>query len=262
MIFIVLQIMAINHYTNSTAYTRARMISATNSVAGGIYKQFAKVDDYLYLRTENNALVDEIAKLNNEIAAYRSIFADSLQNIPQFDGEAGDYVVMGASVINNTLTRPQNFLTIDKGRRDGVEPEMAIITPDGNIVGYVMECGERNSVAISVLNTEFRTSGRIKGKDYLGSIVWNGRSADHVTLSEIQRYAELTVGDTIVTDYSSRFPKDIMIGTVEDFEMTEAGYFNVKVKLAAHFNALRKVLLVKYYDMAERLWLEEYSPDK
>lgn len=257
-IFIVLEIIAINYYTNSTAYTRARMLSATNYVAGGIYRQFAKADDYFGLRRENDVLVAELARLHNQIAVYQAIAPDSVAK----GGEAADYVVMQASVITNTLTRPQNFFTIDRGRQHGVEPEMAVITPEGDIVGYVMECGERNSVAISLLNTEFRTSGRIKGKDYLGSILWNGRSPDYVTLSEIQRYADISTGDTVVTDYSSRFPRNLVIGTVESYEMTEAGYFNVKVRLAARISSLRKVLLVRYYDMAERLWLENYSPDK
>ncbi len=78
-------------------------------------------------------------------------------------------------------------------------------------------------------------------------------------LSEIQRYAELAIGDTVVTDYSSRFPKDVTIGTVEDYSMTDAGYFNVKIRLATRFSAIRKVLLIKYYDQAERLWLEGYN---
>lgn len=261
-IFIVLEVIAINYYSNSTSYTKARMLSATNTVAGGIYKVFARVDDYFHLRRENDSLVEEIVQLRNRIAEYEALPTEPDVHSHGIEGEAADYVVMQASVINNTVTRPENFFTIDKGARDGVEPEMAVVTPEGYIVGYVMECGERNSVAISVLNTEFRTSGRIKGRDYLGSILWNGRNPDYVTLSEIQRYAEIVPGDTVVTDYSSRFPKDMMIGTVEDYEMTEAGYFNVKVKVAAKFYALRKVLLIKYYDMAERLWLEEYNPER
>ena len=263
-IFIVLEVIAINHYSDSTSYTRARMLSATNTVAGGIYKQFSEVENYLHLRRENETLVDEVVRLRNELEAFR---ASALESYPLLGGilsdstlgEAADYVVMQATVINNTLTRRQNFFTIDKGRRDGVEPEMAVLTPEGHIVGYIMECGERNAVGISVLNTEFRTSGRIKGTDYLGSVLWDGRDPQFVTLSEIQRYADISVGDTVVTDYSSRFPKDVTIGTVEDYEMTDAGYFNVKVRLTTRFSSLRKVLLVKYYDQAERLWLEGYN---
>ncbi len=258
-IFIVLEIIAINHYSNSTGYTRARMLSAANIVAGGIYKQIAEADSYLHLRRENKMLADEVVRLRNELEAYHTAASEAAPLPDTLVGEAADYVVMQATVISNTLTRPQNTFTIDKGRRDGVEPEMAVLTPKGHIVGYIMDCGERNSVGISVLNTEFRTSGRIKGKDYLGSVLWDGRDPQYVTLSEIQRYAQITVGDTVVTDYSSRFPKDVTIGTVEEYRMTDAGYFDVKVRLATRFSALRKVLLIRYYDQAERLWLEGYS---
>lgn len=258
-IFIVLQVMAVSYYSNSTAYTRAKMMSAANSVAGGVYRQFAKVNDYIGLRKENDMLVEELTRLYNQAALSEASLPDSTGL--KTDGDAAGYTVMQASVITNTVTRPQNFFTIDRGRRDGVEPEMAVVTPDGNIAGYVMECGERNSVAISILNTEFRTSGRIRGTDYLGSILWNGRNPDFVTLSEIQKYAEISPGDTVVTDYSSRFPSNMMIGTVEDYEMTDAGYFNVRVRLAARLSSLRKVLLIRYYDMDERLRLEEYAPE-
>lgn len=261
-IFVVLEVIAINYYSNSTSYTKARMLSATNVLAGGIYRQFAKLDDYLHLRSENDALVEQVARLNNEIALYRNLVPEADIESYGFGGEINDYVFGTASVINNTLTRPENFITIDKGRRDGVEPEMAVITPEGTIVGYVMDCRENTSVAISLLNTEFRTSGRIKGKDYLGSIQWKGLDHNYVTLSEIQKYAELAPGDTVVTDYSYRFPPDVMIGTVDSYEMTDAGYFNVKVKLATKFSALRKVLLVRFFDVDERRELDAYTPGK
>jgi len=258
-IFIVLMVMAINYYANSTSYTQAQMLAMTNSVAGGVYKQFARIGEYFQLRSDNDMLAAELARLHNELTVYRAMMPDSLTH--ELAAGIGDYVIMQASVINNTLMRQQNFITLDRGRRDGVEREMAVITPEGYIVGYVMEVGERNSVAISVLNTEFRTSGRIKGRDYLGSVLWTGRNPEYVTLTEIHRYAEIAIGDTVVTDYSSRFPKDVVIGVVEDYQLTQAGYHNVRVRLAARFSALRKVLLVRYHDMAERLWLEEYRPN-
>jgi rod shape-determining protein MreC len=252
-LFVVLEVAAIDHYAGSTSYTRARMVAAAGRVTGGVQGRLAAVNGYLGLRAENDALVAQIARLNGELAAVRELLPDSIT-----PPDAGwDHIV--ASVVTNTLTRPRNFLTLDKGAQDGVEREMAVLTPEGSIVGYVMDVRERSSVAISLLNTDFRTSGRIKGRDYLGSVLWTGGDADHATLSEIQKYAELAVGDTVVTDYSSRFPKGVNIGTVEDWEMTNLGYFNVRVRLATRFEALHKVLLVRHRDIAERLEMEEYN---
>lgn len=251
-LFVALEAVAINHYAASTSYTRARMVAAAGAVTGGVHREVSNVRGYLGLRAENDALTAEIARLNSEIGVLREAVPDS---IPAADTA---YVFTTATVITNTLTRPDNFLTLDKGAADGVEKDMAVLTPEGSIVGYVMDVRERASVAISLLNTEFRTSGRIKGREYLGSVLWDGRDADYATLSEIQKYAELAVGDTVVTDYSSRFPKDAVIGTVESWEMTEMGYFDVRIRLSTKFSALHKVLLVRYRDIAERLEMENF----
>ena len=109
-----------------------------------------------------------------------------------------------------------------------------------------------------MLNREFNTSGRIKGEEYFGSIYWDGISYEYVTLTEIPKYAPIEKGDTILTtDYSSIFPPDVMIGTVESFELRNATYYEVKVKLHADITRLNHVLAVKYLDAEERDALEE-----
>ena len=252
-LFVVLEAVTINYYANSTSYTRARMVAVAGAVTGGVQKRLAAAEDYLGLRAENNTLVEQIARLNEQLAAARAVAVDSVAPADS------SWTFTTATVETNTLTRPRNFLTLDKGSLDGVERDMAVLTPEGSIVGYVMDVRERASVAISLLNTEFRTSGRIAGKDYLGSVMWQGNDTDHATLSEIQKYANLVVGDTVVTDYSSRFPKGVTIGTVESWEMTNLGYFNVRVRLSTRFSSLRKVLLVRHSNIAERLEMEQYA---
>ncbi len=252
-LFVVLEVVAIDHYAGSTSYSNARMVAASRVVTGGVQRQLAEAKGYFGLRAENDGLVEQVAKLKGELDAMRELLPDSITP-PK---EEWEYIA--ATVVTNTLARPRNFLTLDKGSLDGVEKEMAVLTPEGSIVGYVMDVRERASVAISLLNTEFRTSGRIKGEDYLGSVLWQGGDTGYATLSEIQKYAELSVGDTVVTDYSSRFPRGVEIGTVESWEMTSLGYFNVRVKLATRFASLHKVLLVRHPDIAERLEMEDFE---
>ncbi len=251
-LFVVLEAVAINHYAGSTSYARARSVAVAGVVTGGVQRQISGVEDYLGLRAENDALTEQIARLNGELAAVKELLPDTLSL-------AGGWDFITATVVTNTLTRPHNFMTLDKGALDGVEKEMAVLTPEGSIAGYVMDVRERAAVAISLLNTDFRTSGRIKNRDYLGSVLWQGGDTQYATLSEIQKYAELSVGDTVVTDYSSRFPKGVDIGTVESWEMTDQGYFNVRLKLATRFSALHKVLLVKHPDIADRLEMEDFE---
>ena len=133
---------------------------------------------------------------------------------------------------------------------------MAVVA-DGGIAGYVMNCSDHFAVCMSVLNLDFKTSGKIKGTDYFGSVSWDGASYEYVMLTEIAKYAQIHVGDTIVTtSHSSRFPPGLMIGTVADFELNNATYYDVRVKLHTDIAALNNVVVIKYLDAEERETLE------
>lgn len=266
LIFIVLEGFALHYYANSTSYTKAKLITASNYVVGGIYSQLSGLNSYFHLKKENVSLTEKIAELENELERYRhpvyTAGADSSalqimigdtvsapENRPQ-------YAYSQARVINNSIIRQENYITLDKGVDAGLQPDMALIS-DGGIAGYVIGCSEHFSVCMSILNRDFKTSGKIKGTDYFGSVTWDGTSYEYLKLSEVAKYATLQKGDTIVTtSHSSRFPPEIMIGTVESFELNNATYYDVRVKIHTDMAALNNVLVVKYLDAEERETLE------
>ncbi len=265
LLFIILESLAIHYYANSTSYTKVKLVTASNYVVGGLYAQLSGVSSYFSLRSENRRLVEELARLHNELDALRpdtsrqETFLSVVQDSSWLFTPTGErrYEYYDARVVNNSFTRQENYITLNKGVRDGMQPNMAVIAGDG-IAGYILSCSERYSVCMSVLNREFNTSGRIKGEEYFGSIYWDGISYEYVTLTEIPKYAPIEKGDTILTtDYSSIFPPDVMIGTVESFELRNATYYEVKVKLHADITRLNHVLAVKYLDAEERDALEE-----
>ena len=78
---------------------------------------------------------------------------------------------------------------------------------------------------------------------------------DHASIAT--EAAQIHVGDTIVTtSHSSRFPPGLMIGTVADFELNNATYYDVRVKLHTDIAALNNVVVIKYLDAEERETLE------
>lgn len=255
LLFLVLEIAALNHYASSTSYTKAKMLTASNKLVGGIHRQISAVGDYFGLRRENDALLERIAQLQNTNELLRRSLALSADSLMP-EGELGQYAFATASVIDNSVVRQENYIMIDKGSREGIRPEMALVTPGGAIVGYVLRMSEKFSYAISILNTEFHTGGKIKGKEFFGSIYWDGKDHSYVTLSEIPKYADIAVGDTIVTGYSSIFPSDLLIGTVVDYELDPSSYYNARVELAADMARIGRLLVVNYADMQERLRLE------
>lgn len=264
LLFIILESLAVHYYANSTSYTKVKLVTASNYVVGGLYAQLSGVNSYFNLRSENRRLLEELSLAYNTLDSLRpdtsrlgSLPLTALDSLVLFTQSTRRYEYYSARVVNNSFTRQENYITLNKGVRDGMQPNMAVIS-GGGIAGYVLSCSDRYSVCMSVLNRNFNTSGRIKGEEYFGSVYWDGISYEYVTLTEIPKYAPIEKGDTILTtDYSSIFPPDVMIGTVESFELRNATYYEVKVRLHADMASLSNVLAVKYLDAAERSALEE-----
>lgn len=260
LLFIILEILAINFYAGSSDYTRVRILGFSNDMAGGVYSRISSVNSYFHLRRENAALNEELADLRNTVDVLSGIHRpepepDSLMNLSD-SATARTYEYYTARVVDNTLSRQENHITLDKGSLRGMEQNMAVIA-GGGIAGYIVGCTEKFSICRSILNTNFRTSGKLKDSDYTGSVLWDGRSWEYVTLTEVPKYAEPMVGDTIVTtDFSDIFPPGVMIGTVAEYEIVNNLYYEIKVRLKANMAALNNVLVVKYTDGQERARLE------
>ena len=263
--FVVLEAFALHYYANSTSYTKAKLITASNYVVGGIYSQLSGIGSYFRLKRENAALNAELAELLPAYCKENGFTHIELMPLAEhpFDGALTDtagrrkYEYYPAKVVNNSITRQENYITIDRGADDGMRPDMALIA-EGGIAGYIVGCSDRFSVCLSVLNRNFRTSGKIKGGADFGWVYWDGTSYRHLTLSEIPKYAQIHAGDTIVTTaHSSIFPPDLTIGTVESFELNNATYYDVKVRLHTDIAALNNVLAVRYIDADERGALEQ-----
>jgi len=256
MMFVVLQALAINFYArHSTSYNNAQLLSASNVFTGALYEGLADAHAYFSLRGDNRVMMEELAALHTRLAMMDT--AANLAPLPALS----PYTYTTARVVNNSTSRQENFFTINRGAKDGITLKSAILSPANEALGYVVASSDHYSVCISMLNTKMHTSGKLKGTAYFGSLFWDGKSTRFMTMSEVSRYAAVQKGDTVLTtDYSSIFPPDALVGMVEDWKMSKnASYYEVRVRLAADFSALRDVFVVKYRDAAERTQLEKQS---
>ncbi len=244
-LFIIAETIAISHYAKSDSYAKAKIFLFSNSITGGVAGTVHNATHLLSLPQENRALSQRIAELESELDYYASATIDTL-DVGEiiFDDPTYSYVV--GRVVSNSINKLENFIIIDKGMSDGVREQMALITPDGLMLGYVASCSSRYSAALSILSHSFTTSGKLKGGANYGSISWSGESRYHVSMSELSKYEPINVGDTVVsTGFSNIFPGDIVIGTVSSFEFNEMQTaYNVEIELAAQMTAVNHILAV------------------
>jgi rod shape-determining protein MreC len=266
LLFIIIEAIALNYYAHSSFYTQAKILSRANSVVGGLQRSVFSVKHFFTLRSENEMLSARVAELEHSLAAYRereaNMATDTL-SMAQIDSafveQLTQYSYTPARIISNTINRNRNYITLNRGRQHGITEDMAVISPDGSMVGYIVGCSDRYSVAISILNDKFTTSGKIVGDDHFGSITWNGRSPHKVQMSELTKYAEFEVGAPVVSSGLSHiFPEGVKIGVVESFsENDNQTSFDVVVRLAADMTKVSNVLVISNDGYIEATELEE-----
>ena len=266
LLFIIIEAIALNYYAHSSFYTQAKILSRANSVVGGLQRSVFSVKHFFTLRSENEMLSARVAELEHSLAAYRereaNMATDTL-SMAQIDSafveHLTQYSYTPARIISNTINRNRNYITLNRGRQHGITEDMAVISPDGSMVGYIVGCSDRYSVAISILNDKFTTSGKIVGDDHFGSITWNGRSPHKVQMSELTKYAEFEVGAPVVSSGLSHiFPEGVKIGVVESFsENDNQTSFDVVVRLAADMTKVSNVLVISNDGYIEATELEE-----
>lgn len=224
-------------------------MSSAGAVTASVYEAANNVTSYFHLRginedlqRRNAALELEVIGLKDKIRAYEAkAYADTMT----VDSALSRYSFIIAHVINNSVTRPCNYITIEKGRLDGVRPEMGVVDQNG-VVGIVNIVGDHTARVISLLNPNLKISCKVKGNDHVGSLVWDGVDPRTAVLEELPRHAVFHRGDTIVTSgFSSVFPEGVPVGTVlSDARGHDGDFFALKIRLFTDFSTLSTVRVV------------------
>jgi len=232
---------------NYNKYQKVQYLNSSNRIAASVYNSFNSVIQYFDLAKVNRSLAEENAKLKSNFQASPNdeIKTDST------------YRYISARVINNSVNKKNNYLTLNKGRKHGVFPDMGIVSPHG-IVGVVARVSESYSFGFSILNARWGASAKLKKSGFYGPLEWSGDNYRLVKLVEIPFHVEMNVGDTIVTSgYSSVFPEGILVGTIQSFSKPEGeSFYDINVKLATDFKSIRFVDVVDILDKEQIKELE------
>lgn len=225
-------------------YQGAAFLNSSNRLAANILQSKQNINNYFGLREVNRTLAEENALLREMIASGGYQAADSSGDSTIYG--SGQYDFQIAQVINNSTRRASNFITINKGTTDGIEPDMAVVNSQG-IVGKVKVASKHFATVISLLHPDFYVSSLIKSSGTLCTTKWGGANPQVADLLYVPRHIQVQPGDTIVTSgYNAIFPPQTMIGVVKSVDISEdATFYDIDIDLSTDFEALSYVYVVK-----------------
>ncbi len=261
-LFVLLEIVSFTLIVSYNDFQKAKYLNSSNRVIASIYNSFNSVISYFELARVNNELARENAELRKAVKSFSQSTGVPDSLLTGIIGPDSSFQFISAKIINNSVNRPFNYITLNKGSKDGIKPDQGIISSEG-IVGVVINVSKSYSLGLSVLNQRWGVSAKLKRSGFFGSLLWDGEDFRYANLMEIPFHVVLSPGDTIVTSsYSSIFPEGIMIGTIESFNQPSGeNYYNIKVKLSTDFKKLSYVEVVQNLDRKEIDELENIATD-
>jgi rod shape-determining protein MreC len=254
--FLVLEVICAWLIIQNNQYQSARFFNSSNSFVASLNSVSQDVREYFLLKNINTTLAEENAYLKSKLEQYNQAQNVLDTRLIRDSAMIKQYDFISAKVVNNSVDRMTNYLTINRGSEDGIRPGMAVISPLG-VVGKIKAVSNHFSVVTSVLHREYRISVLIKRTGDFGTALWSGRDPDFIDLNFVPRHVHPVVGDTIVTSgYNAIFPQGIMVGTIAEVKENETLFYDLKVKLSQDFRKLSFVEVVRSHLRHEQDSLE------
>lgn len=262
-LFLFLELTSIVLLIKNNNYQHSKFLNSSNFLVGNLYESITNITNYLHLKSENEILRTQNAKLLSENKnSFIKIFGNTVQiNDTSYFQK---YVYTAAKVINNSTNQRENYITLDKGAINGIKAGMGVINSTG-VVGIVKNVSANFSSVISLLHQKNSISGKIKSSNYYGSVVWDSDKNAYNTafLKEIPNHVKLTIGDTILTSgFSSIFPEGILLGTIKSYDLEKgANFYDIEINLSVDFKKIVHVYIIKSLLKEEQTALEKSAQE-
>ena len=258
--YLLLSVIAFVFTFRQKVYHKSVMDKTSTQMSGVVDERISSVTQFFHLKDDNRELQQENAGLRRELERLKNESSeyDTLRGPFSNLQFHQTYSFLPVQVVNNSVMKSHNMITINKGSRHGIEKGMGIISPNG-VIGYVYKTSENYSRVMSTLNLNTKITAQIKNNQYFGTLSWNGKDPRYVQLTEIPKYIEVSKGDTIETDgKSSSIPGGIMIGTVVSSKIDKiTGELDIQVRLKENFARLRYAQVVMNLEKKEIIEVEK-----
>ncbi len=260
-VFLILEIVSLGLLFQYNNYQGSVYFTSANVMSGYIHEVQSRIASYFSLQQVNEDLTQQNVRLAMELSDLRERMImpeDSTHYAPSVKSTLTEYPPLPAVVVNVTLNRKNNFLTINKGEADGVKPEMGVLGGNG-LVGVVYKTTAHYSLVMPLINTSSNISCRIRNRGYFGYLRWNAEDSRYAMLEDVPRHATFKKGDLVETSgFSEMFPQGVFVGRIDEiYDSPDGLSYQLKVRLAVNFGHLRDVLILQHRPSEELEILQE-----
>nr|MBI1230240.1 rod shape-determining protein MreC [Cytophagales bacterium] len=250
LLFVGLELVAAWMLLNYNSRQGAVFLNSSGQFTGSILNTKDSFLEYFYLGSTNEALSEKNARLLKRLENLSPLGDTTFFELDS--GFAHTFDFWSAKVINNSLHLHQNYLTLNKGKKQGIKVGMGVFNEQG-VIGRVTGVSTNFATVISLLHTDLLVSSKIKHSGVIASTRWDGVDSKRAKLLYVPRHVEVEVGDTVVTSgFNATFPEGIHIGVIDAVnEGEETNYLDIGLEFSTDFSKLSYVYLVENSMRAE-----------
>jgi rod shape-determining protein MreC len=254
-LFLILQVVALGMLFRYNRFHEAAYMNIAHEVTGEMYIRYNAIETYFNLKEENELLREQNARLLNQLKAdFEGPDTTWQLGLPGSDSLSAPrkFLYMPAKVIGNSVHAQNNYITLHRGSAQGVQPNMAVIGPNG-IIGKVVDVSPNMSIVMSLLHRKNSVVALLKKGGGFGEITWDGRRPELVELNNIPRTIKVVKGDTVVTSaYSDIFPPGAVVGYVDEIiEDKSSSTYSLRVRTATDFYRVQHAYIVRNLQRGE-----------
>ena len=267
LVFLIVEVVSVVLLFQYNSYQGSVWFSSASAVAGKAYELESKMTSYLSMAKVNEELTMRNIYQERQLDQLRRLYAEATKDTTDMERKGleflSKYQLIPAKVVENSIHKLENLITIDKGRKDGVEPDMCVACGNG-VVGVVYLVSDHYSVVISALNAaSSRISCAIRGRGYFGYLHWYGGDPSVAYVEDVPRHAKFKLGEWMVTSgFSSIFPSGVQVGKIEQaYNSSDGLSYKLKVRLSTDFGNVRDVVVISDKSIAERAALMQAARD-
>jgi rod shape-determining protein MreC len=258
--FAFLQIIALSIYVRYLSFPKSQYLTTASSVTSKVLEAENDITKHFNLSKNNLSLQKENIRLRKNLPQSLYRIERNLLKINDTTFKQ-QYAYIPGTVIHSTVTRRNNYFTLDVGWKQGIKRDMGVFSDKG-VVGIVHNTSEHYCVVKSVLTKDINIDVMIEPIGLFGLLKWDGKNARRGSITGISNDLRIKKWSKVVTRGGSGiFPRGLAVGRVESIKGIEGEpLWDVVVKFSENFRTLQRVYIVKNLMIEEQKELEAQIP--